>query len=73
MNGPRAVLQERDVNGRAFRRHFDASHWRAAVKTDDGFDVLCDCGNNTFSLAYGDYSMSATCSRCGHAAEVYSG
>jgi hypothetical protein len=35
--------------------------------------LICTCGNDSFTLKYGDYEITATCTNCGSNAVVYDG
>lgn len=41
---------------------------------DNGeWDVVCECGNNSFHLKYGQWELFAVCSQCGREKSVYQG
>ncbi len=44
----------------------------APQKGDGGPDIVCDCGNDKFTLRYGNYEMFAKCCNCGVEECVYS-
>ena len=35
--------------------------------------LICTCGSDSFTLTYGDYSITATCTNCSSNAVVYDG
>jgi len=39
----------------------------------NSYDIVCECGNNKFTLKYGCYEITATCSECGNSQVVYDG
>lgn len=58
-----------EINGEV-SESISASHF----KSDGKIGVLCGiCQNKYFTLSYGDYEISARCSKCGFDSVVYSG
>lgn len=72
-----SVEEKTLINGHEFNR-YDESLWArnnhaGDVKTDDHPDVVCPCGNQTFTLRYGNYEITARCAACGIEEVVYDG
>lgn len=40
---------------------------------DNSPHIICSCGNDNFTLSYGDYSLKAICTNCGSEQTVYDG
>ena len=68
----RAPTQDGLVGDRWCTKSYTESHWKAEDERHP--EVFCGmCGNDKFTLSFGEYRLDATCSECGFCAEVYSG
>lgn len=47
--------------------------WRNVTNDTDKAQVLCPCGSQTFTIAYGDYKCIGTCTQCGMQHVLYDG
>lgn len=60
------------INNIEYTKDHDDKFWTASP---NGIDpgIICECGNAEFTLIYGNWEISAKCTKCGLKDSVYSG
>ncbi len=75
------MTERKVIEGLEYWRDSDSKFWtledRRANEALPSFqqspEVICDCGEMTFTLRYGSYEIFAKCVGCGSEESVYSG
>lgn len=69
--------QTKEIDGVPYRKYSDEKFWKPNTEyrpTDEVSEpIICDCGGKLFKIRYGNYSVDATCGKCWHNEEVYTG
>lgn len=60
-------------DGREYTRFDAQSFWASVDSSLEYPNVMCSCGNTTFSLHYEAYELFARCVKCNALDSVYSG
>ena len=62
------------INGTKYvKESYDTFYYHYGKSKKVPYSVICECGNNEFTLKYGNYEIKAICTKCGRSDMVYDG